>query len=353
MCNHHRSTIIAALLAAAMFVPAGVFAQVADSSNRFPAVVQGSGNISQVVITDPGLVPPPAGPAALSAPLQVYPLKGYLVSWMPVTNASQYTLTAGGTSVYSGAGLSKSFVASGTVGAKSAFQVQACGQYDCAPWSNQATTTVITPPAPPAPRVTAPSSVTVGDDFNVSWNAVSDPIGYAVSYQVQGHKDSAGDSTLYTGPGTTLRVTNAGPVNSHYYFSARACNPYACSGWGAATTGTAIGAATPPPPPVPGPMTVISDIAGLVVITPAPNATSYDVYMSCGMLPVHSGPTSTVPLSSLRPTGGGSYGFDYSVGIPDVQTCGFWSRQVNVRGRNESGYGPWASKIEFCSFGRC
>jgi len=242
--------LMAALVGGGLVAPAMSHAQSTDSSNRYPAAVQATGG-SQTIITDPTLVPPPASASVLNAPLQVYPLAGYTVSWQPVTNASRYNLAANGSSVYNGGALSKAFAASGTVGTKTTYQVQACGQYDCAPWSNQVTTTVVAPPAPSTPAVTAPASVTVGDNFNVSWSASTDPVGYSVDYQVHGHKDATAWSGLYNGSGRSLLVTNAGPVNDHYYFQARACNPYACSGWGSAATRTTVGAATPPPPPPP------------------------------------------------------------------------------------------------------
>lgn len=188
-------------------------------------------------LTAPPAAKAPASSPGLSVPASVYPGASYVVSWSASTGASRYDLSqqsAGGT-VYSGADFSLSRSAPTVVGATDAYWVQACNAIGCAPMSSAQGVTVVAPPAPPAPAVTAPATAVAGDAISVQWSQSDDPNGYAVTYHAKMHVNSDADTSLFDGAGLSASVSNAVGGNT-YTFTAQACNAYTCSVFSAPVT---------------------------------------------------------------------------------------------------------------------
>ena len=152
----------------------------------------------------------------------------FTLSWTSASNSTRYQLNQslnGGsaTAVYNSTGLSftTSALASGTY----TYVVYACDQSVCAPPSNSVK--VIVSPIPIAPpSMTAPTSVTSGVGFGVSWSGVSG----ATSYNVRKTNLNNGNvATIYTGGATSAVVTISLPDT--YQLAVQACDAKGCSAW--------------------------------------------------------------------------------------------------------------------------
>ena len=152
----------------------------------------------------------------------------FTLSWTAESHSTRYQLNQslnGGswTAVYNSTGLSftTSALASGTY----TYVVYACDQSVCAPPSNSVK--VIVSPIPIAPpSMTAPTSVTSGVGFGVSWSGVSG----ATSYSVRKTNLNNGNvATIYTGSATSAVVTISLPDT--YQLAVQACDAKGCSAW--------------------------------------------------------------------------------------------------------------------------
>jgi len=164
-----------------------------------------------------------------------YPGVDFSASWTGGTLArvARYEVTRKEDSgpvvtIYSGPDLSGMIPGGASVGAKVTIQARGCNVAGCGSWST-ATATMSTPPAPPAPTISAPGSVEAGAAIALSWDAVTDPNGYPVTYKVRGHKNSDADAIVYSGSGLGATGVSNAVEGASYSFAAQACNPYACS----------------------------------------------------------------------------------------------------------------------------
>jgi len=160
----------------------------------------------------------------------------FTLSWTSASNSTRYQLNQslnGGswTAVYNSTGLS--FTTSALPSGTYTYVVYACDQSVCAPPSNSVK--VIVSPIPIAPpSMTAPTSVTSGVGFGVSWSGVSG----ATSYNVRKTNLNNGNvATIYTGGATSAVVTISLPDTS----TSLRCRP--------ATPRAALPGPTHPTPP--------------------------------------------------------------------------------------------------------
>jgi hypothetical protein len=220
---------------------------------------------------------PIPGTPTISGGGNVYPSKGFTISWSGVSGATSYQLFQSGSLVYNGAGTSKAFTAGGTVGAVYPYQVKACNATGCSGLSSQVNVTVVNPPAPATPAtLNAPGTVIAGGNIALSWSASSSPGGYPLHYEVVYNKGS-GNVSVYSGAGTSATITNAGPAGATYANYVRACDTYNCSGWKRADT--AVQAPVPGAPTVSAPGTVVAGGSNPVSWSAAAGATSYQLHV--------------------------------------------------------------------------
>lgn len=173
--------------------------------------------------------PVPAAPA-LSGGGNVYPSKGFTISWSGVSGATSYQLYQSGSSVYDGSGTSKAFTAGGTVGSQYPYQVRACNATGCSGLSSQVTVTVVDPPAPSTPSsLSVPSTVAPGGSMAVSWGASSDPEGYGFNYRLYGRLGTSGTWTLHSNSTARSDTVTAPSTTGTYYWIVRTCDAYNCS----------------------------------------------------------------------------------------------------------------------------
>lgn len=271
------------------------------------------------------VVNPPAPTAAptLTAPASVYPDVQFIVSWNAPANAENYELQRDGATVYNGASLARAFTISGGVGASDSFAVRACNVTGCSGWSAAKVVTVANPPAPATPAtLNAPSTVIAGGNIPLSWSTSSSPGGYALHYEVV-YNTGAGNVSVYSGPGTSATITNAGPAGVTYANYVRACDTYNCSGWKQADT--AVQAPVPGVPGISGGGNVYPSKGFTISWSGVSGATSYQLFQSGSLVYDGAG-------TSKAFTAGGTVGavYPYQVKACNATGCSGLSSQVNV-----------------------
>jgi hypothetical protein len=83
---------------------------------------------------------------------------------------------------------------------------------------------VLHPPSTPG-GLSAPSSVTAGNSFTISWNSVST----ANNYRLQRRRNGGSWSTIYNSSGTS--TSNTLSTTGTYDYRVRACNSSGCSSY--------------------------------------------------------------------------------------------------------------------------
>lgn len=184
----------------------------------------------------PSSPPIPAAPT-VTAPSSLTAGAQYLASWSTVSGVTQYVVERSHNSgaygvVYDGVGASVSLSASqaGTL----THRAKACNTSGCSAYSAVATTNVTSPPLsiPPAPVVTAPGTLTAGNQYQVSWSASSG----ATQYVLERSRNGSAYSVLYDGSGTSATLS-AGVAGS-FAHRVKACNTAGCSAYSAIATTT-------------------------------------------------------------------------------------------------------------------
>jgi len=194
-----------------------------------------SGCSASNAVTVAVVLMPPSSHLSASSPSST--TGTFTLSWTAASNSTRYQLNQslnGGaaTAVYNASGLSftTSALASGTY----TYVVYACDQSVCAPASNSVQ--VIVSPIPIAPpSMSAPSSVTSGVGFGVSWGAVSGATSYTVR---KTNLNNGAVATIYTGSATSAVVTISLPDT--YQLAVQACDAKGCSGWTNAPNTTTV-----------------------------------------------------------------------------------------------------------------
>lgn len=251
------------------------------------------------VDTTYGVVPP--APASISVPATSSDGNAAL-SWSTVGQVTHYIVQQSGnsgntwTQVYNNSGTSTAV--SGLADGSYIFQVQACNNYNCSPWTHSGTLAVTHPPAS-APTLTAPANNNTGS-YTVNWTAVSTATSYVLQEQTNG-----GAWTQIQANGNTS--WGAGRGNGTYGYRVEACNAGGCSAFSTAqTTVVAIPPQTPSSISVPG----ASSGATTVSWASSPTATSYQLMHSFnggGWTSVYTGSaTSTVVNETVT----GSYTYE-------------------------------------------
>jgi len=251
------------------------------------------------VDTTYGVVPP--APAALSVPGTSSDGSAAL-SWSAVSQVTHYIVqqsTNGGntwTTIYNSAGTSTAV--SGLANGSYLFQVQACNNYNCGPWTQSGALVVTHPPAS-VPTLTTPATNNTGGYF-VAWTAVATATSYVLQEQVNG-----GAWTQVQANGSLSWTASRG--NGTYGYRVEACNAGGCSAFSATqTTVVAI------PPQAPASISVPGASSGPTTVSWAAsaNTTSYQLMHSFnggGWTSVYTGNTTSVVINE---TTTGSYAYE-------------------------------------------
>ncbi len=171
------------------------------------------------------VVRPPASPPNINAPYNS--INGsYTVSWTGIPTATSYQLEesalgGGWVGIYSGNG--NSFSINGKGNGSYAYRVTACNEGGCSGYSQNASVSVLLPPAA-APLLSAPGTNSTGA-YNVSWTAV----GLATSYRLE-ESTNGGAWVLVHDEGATTRALG-GKASAAYSYRVQACNTSGCGGW--------------------------------------------------------------------------------------------------------------------------
>ncbi|MEA5668061.1 wall-associated protein [Stenotrophomonas sp. MH1] len=170
---------------------------------------------------------PPASAPQLSVP-STSTNGSYTITWSMVSTATSYQLEesapgSGWASVYSGGG--NSHTISGKGNGSHAYRVKACNEGGCSGYSQNASVSVLLPPAA-APTLSVPATNSTGA-YNVSWTAV----GLATSYRLE-ESINGGAWALIHDEGATNRSLNS-KATASYRYRVKACNSSGCSGWSA------------------------------------------------------------------------------------------------------------------------
>ncbi len=172
----------------------------------------------------------PAAPA-ISAPAGADSGAAYTVSWSAVATADSYEVQEATNAAFTGAqswivtATSRGF--SHTAASATTYYYRVRARDDCggstyvSAWSSTGATTVTPCVTPAAPVLGAPASAPAGQSYTVSWTATSpDP-----AYELQQSTDAGFASpTTYSLTGTSRAFTNAPPINTTFYYRARALN---------------------------------------------------------------------------------------------------------------------------------
>lgn len=171
----------------------------------------------------------PAAPASISVPSSSYS-PSIAVSWAASQIATNYVLeeseNGGGWGVaWSGGGTSSTVTVSSTGSYQ--FQIAACGEVGCSPFTPSSNVAVTLPPS--APTLSGPSSSTTGS-YTLSWNAVSGATRYQLNQNLSGTV-----TTPYNASGTSWSSSALG--NGTYNYQVFACNVAGC---GSGSNGVAV-----------------------------------------------------------------------------------------------------------------
>jgi YD repeat-containing protein len=221
------------------------------------------------------------------------------ISWAAVTQVTHYIVqqsSNGGntwTQIYNSAATSAAV--SGLANGSYLFQVQACNNYNCGPWTQSGTLVVTHPPAG-APTLTAPATNHTGG-YTLNWTAVATASSYVLQEQTNG-----GTWTQVQANASTNWTASRG--NATYTYRVEACNAGGCSAFSATQT-TLVSI----PPAAPASISVPGTSSGPTTVswTASATATSYQLMHNLngsGWVGVYSGNgTSTVVNESVT----GSY----------------------------------------------
>lgn len=281
----------------------------------------GNGNL---VLGQSGRFLMPA-PAVSGAPTLTAPADNttgtYTVSWSAIDDATSYTLqeqTNGGAWSTVQTDAAVSWAATGKGDGSYAYQVQACNDSNCGPWSAVATTTVALPPAS-APSMSVPTSSATGS-YTVSWTTVAT----ATSYELQEQVNGGGWTTIQNASSASRAISGKG--NGTYGYHARACNGSGCGPW-SATDAIVV---THPPASAPTVSVPTSSSTGGYTVswTAVSTATSYTLQEQ-----VNGGAWTTIQTGSttsraISGKGNGTYG--YHARACNVGGCSGWSATDSV-----------------------
>ncbi len=118
-----------------------------------------------------------------------------------------------------------------TMGETYHWNVRACDEWECGPWSGTDDFTITNDP-PPTPAHSSPANGATPHSRSVTldWDNVTDPDGESVDYMVR-YKENGGDYTTLNKSGSTSHDLSFLNWNSDYNWSLQACDPYSCSDW--------------------------------------------------------------------------------------------------------------------------
>ncbi|MEY2153047.1 hypothetical protein AB7849_19235 [Rhodanobacter sp. 115] len=202
------------------------------------------------------------------------------------------------------------------------YQVEALNSYGTRGWGTSATVSVNTAYGVvpiPVPTLSVPGTSSTGS-ATVSWTAASPVTGYILQQSGNG---GTSWSTVYSGTGTSMALSNLG--NGNYTYQVQACNDTAgdsvCTAW--ARGGTLV--VTHPPTSAPGLSVPGTNSTGSYTVnwSPVSTATSYTLQQSVnggGWTTVYSGAGTGFGLSG---EGNGTYA--YRVQACNAGGCSGWS----------------------------
>jgi predicted phage tail protein len=234
-----------------------------------------------------------------------------LISWTAVAQAVRYELyerrdgAAWGV-VHSDAALSRQL--NGRTAATYDYQVRACNEAGCGPYSAVKSLLVTLAPTT-APTLNAPATSNTGS-ATLSWTAVS----VATSYEPQQRRDQGAWTNLATTGGTSATVS--GLASGSYTFRVRACNIGGCGNYSAETS--------------------------LQVLLPPTTAPSISA-------PSNSG-TSAITITWTAVAGTDSYILEESLGGAtwSVLQQGSWMTKSLIKTN-----GDWYYRVRACNAGGC
>jgi YD repeat-containing protein len=251
------------------------------------------------VDTTYGVVPPAS--AALSVPATSND-GAAAISWAAVTQITHYIVqqssNGGNTWAQIYNGNSTSTAVSGLVNGNYLFQVQACNNYNCGPWTQSGTLVVTHPPAS-APGLTAPATNNTGS-YTLNWTAVATTASYVLEEQTNG-----GTWTQVQASAGTSWTASRGDAT--YAYRVEACNAGGCSAFSwVQTTVVAIPPATPASISVPGASSGPTTVSWAASAT----ATSYQLmhnFNGGGWTSVYSGSGTSIVVNEATT---GSYAYE-------------------------------------------
>ncbi|GAB60602.1 chitobiase/beta-hexosaminidase C-terminal domain-containing protein [Rheinheimera nanhaiensis] len=175
-------------------------------------------SLIQTVCVPPGV---PTNPQTVLSGMQV------TFSWSASANAVHYLLKQKTNSSLAGeiyiAGTSRSFT--GAEGYIYAFQVSACNDYGCSPYTTLSNTvTLPAKPSTPPP----PAAAFEVDKVKASWSPISGVTQYWIQQSING-----GTWTNETNLGSVRYLYVPATANARYQFRIKACNAAGCSGYSA------------------------------------------------------------------------------------------------------------------------
>jgi len=169
----------------------------------------------------------------------------YTVSWLSVSNAENYTLEEDNNSEFTSliqlySGTNVSFNVTDRPDGSFYYRVRAVNAAGNSSWSSMSVTVIHLPGVPvlyPLPTTSDNSS------FEITWSPVSNGDYYVL--EESGSSDFSSNNTVYTGPSTSVRISDKN--DGTYYYRVKAVNLGGSSNWSVALQITVL---LPPPAPI-------------------------------------------------------------------------------------------------------